>query len=132
MPDEATPEPIPTQNNTGPLLVVDAARDRFTTLFRIVVALTLGGLLVGDIAIYSLYQAMRSQVEAHEHRIERLDKMVADMLTTNDNATKIESINTKVDSIDVQVQELTTTLKEDAAKVQDTPPEPANGTKPKK
>lgn len=114
MTEDAVPEPISTKNTTGPISVLlETPQNRVLSWFRVVVALVMGALLVGDVALYSLYQAMRSQVEAHEHRIERLDKMITDVLATNQNAIKLEAITTKVDAIDVQVQELTSTLKDD-------------------
>jgi hypothetical protein len=122
MPDEATPEPISTQNNTGPFMVTEGPRERVLSWFRIGIALILGVLLVGDIALYSLYQALRSQVEAHEHRIERQDKLITDMLSTNENAVKLEAITGKVDNIEIRVQELTTAVKEEAAGNAETTP----------
>lgn len=89
-------------------------RDRRNWL-RAVVAVVVLLLLVGDVALYSLYKALRSRVEAQDHRVERLQDMVTDMIAANQNAEKIQKIETQVDAIGVQVTDLTTTIKEQDA-----------------
>lgn len=84
----------------------------------ITVAAVLGTLLVVDVVLYSLYKALQSRSQGQDHRIERLEKMVTDMIQANQNAEKIEKIETQVDGIEVQVTELTSTIKEQDAKAQ--------------
>jgi hypothetical protein len=79
---------------------------------RTAVAVVVAVLLVGDVAIYSLYQALLSRVQSQEHRLERLDKMVNDMVVANQNAEKIEGIETQVDNIETQISDLTKVIKE--------------------
>ena len=68
-------------------------------------------LIIGDIALYSLFQTMQSRVELQESRIERLTRNVTDMLTTNENAKKIQKIETQVDGIRTELEEVTSVLK---------------------
>lgn len=84
-------------------------------LLRAFVGVLIALLLVGDVALYSLYQALRSRVWSQEHRVERLHKLVTDMIKANQNAEKIEKIETQVDGIETQVSELTETIKEQDA-----------------
>lgn len=77
--------------------------------------LLVGALLIGDVALYSMYKALRSRVEGQDHRVERLQQMVTDMLKANQNAEKIEKIETQVDAIEGQVTDLSTTLKAQSA-----------------
>ena len=72
-------------------------------------------LLVGDIVMYSAYQTLSSRVEGQDHRIERLQKMLIDMIAANQNVEKIEKIEGQVENINVQMTDLTTTIKEQDA-----------------
>lgn len=96
--------------------------ERLRQWLRVIVAVFVASLLVGDLAMYSLYQALRSRVEGQDHRIERLQKMVTDMLKANRNGKKIEKIETQVNNIGVQVSDLTTTIKEQDAQEAKAPP----------
>jgi len=93
-------------------------RDRRSWL-RAIAAVFVGFLFVGEVALYSLHKALRSRVEAQDHRVERLQEMVADMIKANQNAEKIEKIETQVDSIGVQVTDLTTTIKAQNAEAEE-------------
>jgi uncharacterized protein HemX len=90
----------------------EGARERVRGWMRTAVAVVVAVLLVGDVAIYSLYQALLSRVQSQEHRLERLDKMVNDMVVANQNAEKIEGIETQVDNIETQISDLTKVIKE--------------------
>jgi len=75
-------------------------------------------LLVGDLVMYSAYQTLSSRVEGQDHRIERLQKMVTDVVKANRNAEKIEKIEGQVDNIETQMTDLTTTIKEQDAEAE--------------
>jgi hypothetical protein len=102
--------PMPDETET-----LEAPRERRNWL-RIGGALLVTFLLISNIALYSLHKALTSRVEGQDHRIERLQQMVTDMLKANQNAEKIEKIETQVDSIGVQVTDLTTTIQAQDAK----------------
>lgn len=85
---------------------------RFRWRVRLVGSLVVCVLLIGDVVMYSLYRALQSRVDYQETRIERLDKMVTDMLAVSENAAKIEGIETQVDKIDGQISGLADALKE--------------------
>jgi hypothetical protein len=89
----------------------ETIRERGRVWLRGITLVAIGMLLVTDVAMYSMYQTMHSRVVSQDHRIERLQQMVANMIKANQNAEKIQKIKTQVESIDVQVTELTTTLK---------------------
>jgi len=113
MPDqpETTPESVETANTTGPLSALENKGERLRSILRIAFSALLGVLMMGDVALYSLHQAMKSQVDSQEHRIERLNSMISDLLMTNRNAEKIEKIEQQVNGIDGQVQAITETIK---------------------
>jgi len=96
-----------------------AIGERFRSLLRITVVSVVGALLIGDIFMYSLYQSLRAQVENHDRKIERLNRALDDLKTSNANAEKIEKIKQQVEGIDGNVTEMTATLK-----AQDTRGEP--------
>jgi uncharacterized protein HemX len=93
----------------------ETPRERGRFIFRVVLPVAFLAVLMADVALYSMVQALSSRVEAQDHRLERLQKMVTDMIGANQNAEKIEKIETQVDGIETQVNELTTTLKKEAA-----------------
>ena len=109
--DDAIPEPAGGQNNTGSLLLVENGSERFRTILKTTFAVILAVLLMGHVALYSLHQALYSRVESQEHRIERLSKMLTDMLTANQNAEKIEKIEQQVTGIGGQMDDLTDAIK---------------------
>lgn len=115
MPEDAAPEPIEAHSTTGPFHVTDERRGRVISWLRIVFATLLGALFVANVAMYSLYQALRSRVESQDHRIERLNSMITDVLSANENAAKVESISQKVDGIETQVKDLSKDIKETLA-----------------
>lgn len=107
----AAPQP---RTPTGSLAILGLDGDRFRSLLRVVFGVLLGVLLAGDIFQYSIHEALSARVENQERRIERLNRMVDDLLTTNANAQRIEKIEQQVVGIDGQIHELT-----DAIKAQD-------------
>lgn len=109
--DEAIPESVETWNNTGPLQGIGNGSARFSMILRTTFAVVLTVLLVGNVALYSLHQTLNARVESQEHRIQRLNKMLTDMLTANQNAEKIEKIKQQVSGIEGQMDDLTTTIK---------------------
>jgi len=113
MPDqpEATPEPVEAAHTTGPISVLENKGERLRSILRIAFSACLGILLMGDVAFYSLHQAMKSQVDSQEHRIERLNSMISDLLMSNQNSEKIEKIEQQVNGIDGQVQAITDAIK---------------------
>jgi uncharacterized coiled-coil protein SlyX len=109
MSEEEAPEPAEQQMTTGSVPVVDNGGSGMW--LRTLFALCLGALFVGSIALYSLHQALHSRVESQEHRIERLNKMLTDMLASGANAEKIEKIEQKMSGIEASLDELNATLK---------------------
>lgn len=91
---------------------------RFRWWVRVVGVSLVLVLFVGDMVIYSLYQALQSRVEYQENRVERLEKMVHDLLSISENAAKIEGIETQVDKIDGQISGLAEELKEEQKKAE--------------
>jgi hypothetical protein len=73
---------------------------------RMIFAVCLGGLMMGDVALYSLYQSVHSRVEAQDRRIERMNKLLTDLLASRDNAKKIEEIEQQVDGVVTAVEDL--------------------------
>lgn len=102
MPEVERNEELETQPMVG---------ERLRSLLRITTVGILGVLLIGDIFMYSLYQALRAQTENHDRKIERLNRALDDLRTSNANAEKIEKIKQQVDGIDGNVTEMTATLK---------------------
>ena len=113
-----------TKPTTGSMAVLGANGERLRSLLRLIFAGCLGACLIGDIWIYSLYQALRSQSDSQEHRIERLNKMVSDLMLANDSAKKIEKIEQQVNGIEGQVSDLTATIKAQDQKAETPAPEP--------
>lgn len=123
-PNGPLPEAVDTNNTTGPLPVVENG-DRLRSILRMMFAVCLAVLLVATVALFSLYEALKSQTESQEHRIERLNNMVSDLLVANENAQKIEKIEQQVNGIEGQVTELTDAIKAQDAKAAAEPePEP--------
>lgn len=129
---ELLPESAPdeeTKPTTGSTAVLGANAERLRSALRLVFACCLGACLIGDVLLYSLYQALRSQSDSQEHRIERLNNMVSDLMMANDNAKKIEKIEQQVNGIEGQVSDLTATIKAQDEKAEATPPEPTKKRK---
>jgi len=103
--EEATQD----QNATGPFSVPNG--ERWKSWFRMMFAVCVGILLIGDIFLYSLHRSLTARVENQERRIERLQGTVKDLLTARDNAEKIEKIEQQIEGIDGQIGDLTETLK---------------------
>lgn len=122
MPDDAIPEPVEDQNNTGSLPVAEN-NERLRAFLRVAFAVCLSVVVMADVALYSLHQALHSRVEAQEHRIERLNKMLTDTLAANQNAEKIEKIGQQVTGIESQMDDLTTAIKAQDAEVPEPEPE---------
>jgi TolA-binding protein len=118
-PDQDTPgapnEPLP-RATTGSLAILGVDAETFRSWLRVAFGMGLATLLVADIFQYSLHQALHARVENQERRIERLNKMVDDLLTTNQNAQKIEKIEQQVEGIDGQIHDLTESIKAQDAK----------------
>lgn len=117
----ATPEEV-SPTTTGPLRTVGGEGTRGWV--RVVLGMCVATLLLGDVFLYSHHQALQARVENQERRIERLDKVVSDLLLANENAEKIEKIEQQVDGIDGQVQELTKAIKAQNAKAEEPAPDP--------
>jgi len=136
---DATPEPIEpeisgqlgdgngTDNGTdnGNLL-----RERIRSVLRAVFAVALGVLLVGDVALYSLHKALEARVESQDRRIERMNSMLTDLLSSRDNAARIELIETQVDGIGKAVEDLQQLVKDTRPPTE--PPPEESTSKPKK
>jgi hypothetical protein len=105
------PEATEPKAATGSLGILGLDGEKFRSALRVAFGVILGMLLVGDIFQYSLHQALAARVENQERRIERLNKMVDDLLTTNQNAQKIEKIEQQVEGIDGQIHDLTEAIK---------------------
>ncbi len=120
MSDEGTPDENEPKT-TGPLGIVQIGDERIRGFLRIIFGICLGVLLVGDIALYTLYQTLSSQNESQERRIERFSKMVNDLLVANQNAEKIEKIEQQVNGIEDQITGLTDTLKAQDRESEKTP-----------
>lgn len=99
----------------------EAPRERPPWLW-VIIAVTIGYLLVADIALYSMYRALQSRVEGQDHRLSRLQQMVLEMIKVNRNAEKIEKIETQVDAIGVQVSDMTTSLTQEPLEPGPVPP----------
>ena len=106
------------QNTTGPLRALGLTGEGTHSWLRVVFGMILGALLVGNIFLYSLHQALHARVENQERRSDRLGKMVDDLLITNKNAEKIEKIEQQVDGISSQVQDLTDIIRAEPEKVE--------------
>ena len=115
--DDAIPKPAEGQNNTESLQVLQNASERFRAALRITFAVVLAVLIMGHVALFSLHQALHSRVESQEHRLERLNQMLSDMLAANKNGEKIERIEQQVNGIESQMNDLTTTIKAQDATV---------------
>jgi len=120
----AAPQP---RAPTGSLAILGFDGERFRSLLRVVFGVILGVLLVGDIFQYSLHKTLSGRVENQERRIERLNRMVNDLLTANENAQKIEKIEQQVDGIDDRILDLT-----DAITAQNAAPEEPEKPEPKR
>lgn len=120
----AAPQP---RTPTGSLAILGLDGDRFRSLLRVVFGVLLGVLLAGDIFQYSIHEALSARVENQERRIERLNRMVDDLLTANENAQKIEKIEQQVDGIDDRIHDLT-----DAITAQNPAPQEPEKPEPKR
>lgn len=114
--EEAPPEPTANVDTTGPLPTVESNGERLRTLLRMAFAVSLAVLLVATVALFSLYETLKSQTESQERRIERLNNMMGDLLVANENAEKIEKIEQQVNGIQDQVTDLTDVIKAQDAK----------------
>jgi len=128
-PENETPgAPTAPQPRTGTgSLAILGNGDNFRSMLKVVFGVTLGVLLVGDIFLYSLHQALSARVENQERRIERINQIVDDLLISNANAEKIEKIEQQVNGIDGQVHELTDAIKAQdakAEKIENSEPDP--------
>jgi cytochrome c-type biogenesis protein CcmH/NrfG len=97
---DATPDPI--EPDTSEEIATNESSEsteRGRSLLRMVFAGILGVLLVGDVAMYSLYKAMESRVESQDRRMDRMNKMLTDSLTSHDNAEKIAGLETQVEGL---------------------------------
>jgi hypothetical protein len=115
---EDTPEPSENENATGPLTIVQNNGERLRSILRMAFAACLAGLLVSTVALFSLYESLKSKTDSQEHRIERLNSMISDLLMTHENAQKIEKIEQQVNGIEGQLGDLTDTLKAQDAKAE--------------
>lgn len=133
MADEAIPEALE-DPPTGPFHISHIRRGRVFSWVRAVFAGLLAVSLVTHLVTYSLYQTVHSKVDQQERRLERLDKMVTDLLVVPENTAKLEAIGTKLNGIEGQVQEMTSVLKESDAKAPASPsaPKTTKTSKPKK
>jgi len=132
---DATPEPIEPEisgqlgdgngTDNGNLL-----RERIRSVLRAVFAVALGVLLVGDVALYSLHKALEARVESQDRRIERMNSMLTDLLSSRDNAARIELIETQVDGIGKAVEDLQQLVKDTRPPTE--PPPEESTSKPKK
>ena len=116
MSDEGAPTPVKPEN-TGSVSVVER---KFHVWLWGALSLGTAVLLTGDITLYSLYQTELSRVDTLEHRVDRLNNMMTNMLKSSDQSEKIEKIGQKVTQIDGQMKEIT-----DAIMAQDAKEDPA-------
>jgi hypothetical protein len=110
MAEVAVPSPIPEDTTNVGGIVVD--RDTMRSVLRILLVVVLATLLAGDIYLYSALQAEKARVESLTHRVDRLEKMVVDALTSNQNAVAVEELGQKVEGISAGIEEMHQTLSE--------------------
>lgn len=79
-------------------------------------SLAIISVVVSDVVLYSEYQALKSKVGMQQHKVDRLQSMLIDLLQSNQNAEKLEHIEVKVQSIETQVNDLTVNLTQDDKK----------------
>jgi hypothetical protein len=110
--DTPIPSTLPV-SNSGELAQNDETQ-RSSLLLRTTFGALLGVLAMGQVALYSLHKAMESRVESHERRIERSSKLLTDLLSSRDNAAKIEEIEQQVVGIEGQIGELVDMVRDNA------------------
>jgi hypothetical protein len=113
---EADDTPIPSTLPVSPSgeLAQNEEKQRSGLLLRTTFGALLGVLMMGQVALYSLHKAMESRVESHERRIERSSKLLTDLLSSRDNAAKIEEIEQQVVGIEGQIGELVDMVRDNA------------------
>lgn len=111
MSEPETPQETTTQDQSTAGPFSGANGERWRSWFRMMFAVCVGVLLIGDIFLYSLHRALTARVENQERRIERLQSVVDDLLSASENAEKIEKIEQQVDGINGQIGDLTEVLK---------------------
>ena len=94
------------EQESGPHEISSAARESLRRRLRVTYALCLGILLAGDVVLYSLYKGVESQLESQERRVDRMGRLLADLLGSRDNAQKIEEIEQQVEGVAVAVEDL--------------------------
>ena len=122
MSDEGIPEAVEAQKTTE--LTENESEDggeRWRGWLRLAFAIILGILLVGDVGLYSLYQAEHSRVESMSRRLDRTEQMLMDLLASQDNREKLEAIEQKVVGLAGQIDDLKTHLQNEVP-----PPTPEN------
>lgn len=68
-------------------------------------------LLLGtNVVWFSFYKTVESDIVAQEQRITRLQKLVSQLISANENAVKIQRIEHQVDVIDNRLSDLSNTL----------------------
>lgn len=95
-----------TDEDTGAQEVLNEARARSGRTLRMIFAVCLGALMMGDVALFSLYKSVQSRVESQDRRIERMNKLLTDLLASRDNAMKIEEIEQQVEGVATAVEDL--------------------------
>ena len=132
---DATPEPI--EPDTSSELSPDNGEDngngigeRLRGILRSVFAVILGVLLMGDVALYSLYKSVEARVESQDRRMERMNSTLTDLLSSRDNAARIELIETQVDGIEASMGDLQQLVKDTRPPIEQPPEE--SPAKPKK
>lgn len=128
MSQEGTPEPVETQETTETTELseneTENGYERWGGWLRFTFAVILGVLLVGDVGLYSLYQAEHSRVESMSRRLDRTEQMLMDLLASQDNRKKLEAIEQKVIGLEEQFDGLMIHLKKETKSSE--VPEPEN------
>lgn len=119
---DPAPTPIDDEPHSGIIgleeLTGNNPRTRFRSLLRLIFAIMLFGLLLGEVVLYSFFKTVESRVESQDRRIERMQSVLTDFLASRDNAGKIQEIEQQVDRTAEAVGELSNLVQDQA------PPDP--------
>ena len=90
MPSPGTPQHVTEEvTDVGGIPV---NRVRLHSWLRIFLLVTVALLTISNIVCYSIIQAQRSELDALQHRYDRLEQMVLDTLATIQNQGRLEKI----------------------------------------
>jgi hypothetical protein len=110
--DSPIPTPLPVAQSDE--VTQNAEKQHASLVLRTTFGVLLGVLMMGQVGLYSLHKANESRVESHERRIERMNKLLTDLLASRDNAKKIEGIEQQVVGIESQIDQLADMVRDNA------------------